>query len=92
MIGLSGCKTATISQSFDPSIKLTLLEFPRLPEKYKQLNEGGESIYPNLIDFERRFQSATGICMVERDVLYSDLKRIKKTETKLNRKWWELWK
>ena len=91
MIGLSGCKTA-IKQDLSPSLTPTDLTFPRLPKKYKELGSDDKPIYPLLISFEGQYQAASGVCLIERKVLFNDLQRINKTDIKLNRKWWELWK
>ena len=91
MIGLTGCKTA-IKQDLSPSLAPSKLDFPRLPKKYRLLDDRGDPVFPLILSFEKQFQSVTGVCLIERDVLYKDIKRIEKTEVKLSKEWWEFYK
>ena len=55
------------------------------------------SLTPTLIQLPdqptpRDYQHSLVTCIIERKVLFNDLQRINKTDIKLNRKWWELWK
>ena len=41
---------------------------------------------------DRDYQHVISICVIERGVLYKDILRNAKTQKKLNRKWWQVWR
>ena len=41
---------------------------------------------------ESDLQLALGQCLIERKVMYLDIKRIQRTAERLDRRWWQVWK
>jgi hypothetical protein len=91
-LGLTGCSNK-IPQDLTPSLIPSFLTFPELPEKYSRVDPvTSKSEYPDIIIFEKEFQSVVGICLVERKVLYDDLISIGNVSSKINYRWWKRWK
>ena len=91
MTGLSGCSNR-IEPDYSPSLVPSVVEFPRIPLEYSMVDALGNPEHPEIAAFNKAWQQAAGILIIERKVLYKDLLRHQGVHESINRKWYEVWK